>query len=109
MPPIIRSGGIYKFFLEKYTLNLSFRKHLLLLYNSLNRFNHTSWMAVVTQIDRPKSVCNRRFSGVFVLCLDCFISDGIGAFVIGLCQISSVFSLSKRIYTQHIFIKSTLS
>ena len=35
----------------------------------LTRFNHTSWMAVVTPTDRPKSVRNRCvievFGGVF--------------------------------------------
>ena len=37
----------------------------------VNRFNHTSWMVVVTPTDRPKSVRNRYvievFGGVFVL------------------------------------------
>ena len=37
----------------------------------VNRFNHTSWMALVTPTDRPKSVCNRCvievFGEVFVL------------------------------------------
>ena len=37
----------------------------------VNRFNHTSWMTVVTPTDRPKSVRNRCvievFGGVFVL------------------------------------------
>ena len=60
-------------------------------------FNHTSWMTVVTPSDRPKSVRNRcvieHFGDVFVLSCCLFdISDGIGAFVIGLSQISS-FSL----------------
>ena len=63
----------------------------------LKRFNNTSWAAVVTQTDRPNSVCNRcvieGFSGVFVLSR-CFIglSVGVGAFVIGLSLISSFFS-----------------
>ena len=38
---------------------------------SVNRFNHTSWMTVVTPTDRSKSVRNRyvieAFGGVFVL------------------------------------------
>ena len=56
-----------------------------------------STMAIVTQTDRPKSVRNRCvievFDGVFVLSR-CFLdySVGVGAFVIGLSQISSFFS-----------------
>ena len=54
-------------------------------------------MAVVTPTDRPKSVRNRYvielFVALFVLSLCPFdISAGVGAFVIGLSQISS-FSL----------------
>ena len=63
----------------------------------VNRLNHTSWMTIVTQTDRPKSVRNRCiievFGGVFVLSrsfLD--FSLDVGAFVIGLSQISSFFS-----------------
>ena len=50
-------------------------------------------MAIVTPADRPKSVRNRCvievFGGVFVLS-HCFLdfSVGVGAFVIGLSQIS---------------------
>ena len=48
-------------------------------------------MAVVTPIDRPKSVRNRcviDFMALFVLSLCTFdISVGVGAFVIGLSQI----------------------
>ena len=56
--------------------------------------NHTSWEAVVTPTDRPKSVCNRclieLFVALFLLSLCPFdISVGVGAFVIGLDQISS--------------------
>ena len=52
-------------------------------------------MAVATSTDRPRSVCNRRVIEVFVgdcgLSL-CFVecSVVIGAFVIGLSQISSI-------------------
>ena len=49
--------------------------------------NHTSSVDVVTPSDRPKS-CNRSFCGV--LC--CHVAMGVGAFVIGLSQISSFFS-----------------
>ena len=61
--------------------------------------NHTSWVAVVTPTDRPKSVRNRcvieLFMALFVLSLCPFdISAGVGAFVIGLSQISSFFSFS---------------
>ena len=54
-------------------------------------------MTVVTPTDRPKSVRNRCvievFGGVFVLSR-CFLdfSVDVGAFVIGLTQISSFFS-----------------
>ena len=64
----------------------------------VNRFNHTSGVAVATVTDRPKSVRNRRvievFGGVFVLSF-CFLdfSMDVGASVIGLSQISSFFSL----------------
>ena len=44
---------------------------------SVNRFNDTSWMSVVTLNDRPKSVRNRCviefFGGVFVLSIGCWI------------------------------------
>ena len=52
--------------------------------------NHTSWLAVVTPTDRPKSVCNRCVIELFcvafyVLSLCPFnISVGIGALVITL-------------------------
>ena len=54
-------------------------------------------MAVVTPTDRPKSVRNRclieLFVALFVLSLCPFdISVGVGAFVIGLSEISSFFS-----------------
>ena len=56
-------------------------------------------MAVGTQTDRPKSVRNRciieLFVALFVLSLCHFdVSAGVGAFVIGLSQISSFFSLT---------------
>ena len=54
-------------------------------------------MAVVTPTDRPKSVRNRCVMELFsgVVCVVTFpfdISVGVGAFVIGLSQISSFFS-----------------
>ena len=58
-------------------------------------------MAIVTPSDHPKSVRNRcvidDFGGVFVLsrCILDF-SVGVGAFVIGLSQISSFFSLNRQ-------------
>ena len=63
----------------------------------VNQVNHTSWLAVVTPTDRPKSVRNRcvieLFVALFVFSLCPFdISVGLGAFVIGLSQISSFFS-----------------
>ena len=61
--------------------------------------NHTSWVAVVTPTDRPKSVRNRCLIELFLwrcLCCHCpfDISVGVGAFVIGLSQISFFLSLS---------------
>ena len=58
--------------------------------------NHTSWVALVTPTDRPKSVRNRclieLFCGVVCVVTCPFdISVGVGAFVIGLGQISSFF------------------
>ena len=74
--------------------------------------NHTSSMTVVTPSDRPHSVRNRcvieLFGDVFVLSRCPFdISDGIGAFVIGLSQISSFFLLVTRSYwrTGHHIVK----
>ena len=67
-------------------------------WDPVNRFNHTSWVAVVTLTDRPKSVRNRCviqvFGGVFVLSLGFLdFSLGVRACVIGLSQISSFFLL----------------
>ena len=63
----------------------------------VNRFNHISWVAVVTPTDRPKSVRNRCvievFGCVFLLSLSFLnFSMGVGAFLIGLSHISSFFS-----------------
>ena len=64
----------------------------------VNQVNHTSWVAVVTLIDRHNSVRNccviEFFVALFVFSLCPFdISVGVGAFVIELSQISS-FSLT---------------
>ena len=54
--------------------------------------NHTSWLAVVTPTDRRYAI--EHFVALFVLSLCAFdISVGVGAFVIGLSQISSFFYL----------------
>ena len=58
-----------------------------------------TWVTVVSPTDRPKSVRNRRvielFVALFVLSLSPFdMSAGVGAFVIGLSQISSFFSFA---------------
>ena len=63
--------------------------------------NHTSWVTVVTPTDRPKSVRNRclieLFCGVVcVVALPFCVSVGVGAFVIGLGQISSFLSLHRQ-------------
>ena len=55
----------------------------------VNQVNHTSWVAVVTPTDRPKSVRNRclieLFVALFVFLICPFdISVGVGDFVIGL-------------------------
>ena len=68
----------------------------------VNQVNHTSWVAVVTPTDRPKSVRNRclieLFCGVVCVITALFdISVGVGAFVIGLSQISSFLSLHQVI------------
>ena len=34
-------------------------------WDPVNQFNHTSWMAVVTPTDRPKSVSNRCVLEIF--------------------------------------------
>ena len=62
-----------------------------------NPVNHTSLVAVVTPTDRPKSVRNRCLIELFVtLCVLSLcpfdISVDVGAFVIGLGQISSFLS-----------------
>ena len=59
--------------------------------------NHTGWVALVTPTDRPKSVRNRCLIELFcgVVCVVTCPSDisvGVGAFVIGLGQISSFLS-----------------
>ena len=69
----------------------------------VNQVNHTSWLAVVTPTDRSKSVRNRclieLFVALFVFSLCPFdISVGVGAFVIGLSQISSFLSWKCTFY-----------
>ena len=68
-------------------------------------------MAIVTPTDRHKSVSSRFvievFGGVFVLSR-CFLdfSVGVGAFVIGVSQISSFFSLIVQAATRgHPFLR----
>ena len=61
---------------------------------AVNRLNHTSWVAIVTPTDHPKSVRNRCvievFGGVCVLLRHLLgFSVGVGTFVIGLSPISS--------------------
>ena len=63
--------------------------------------NHTSWVALVTPTDRPKSVRNRclieLFCGVVCVVTCPFdISVGEGAFVIGLGQIASFVAYIKQ-------------
>ena len=66
-------------------------------FGPVNQVNHTSWVAVVTPTDRPKSVRNRcvikLFMTLFALSFCPFDNSAdVGAFVIGLSQISSFFS-----------------
>ena len=66
---------------------------------SFNRFSHTSGVTVYTPTDRTKSVRNRcviKVFGAFVMLSRCFLdlSVGVGAFVIGLSQISFFFLFS---------------
>ena len=67
--------------------------------------NQLATPSVVTPTDRPKSVRNicviELFVALFVLSLCPFdISVGIGAFVIGLSQISSPFLLYKKTWSK---------
>ena len=65
-------------------------------WDPVNRFNHTSLVAILTPTDRSMSVPYQFvievFGGVFVLSFSFLdFSVGAGAFVIGLSQISSFF------------------
>ena len=89
-------------------IQVSFRKHTFCgqweALTSLHRFNHASWVAVVTQTGRVKSAHNRYvieyFGGLFVLSFcDFKLLVRIGGFVIGIIQIAS-FSL----YSHHFFL-----
>ena len=66
----------------------------------VNRFIHISLMAVVTPTDHPKSVPNRCVIQLLMAFLCCDValdfSVGVGAFVIGLSQISFFFSSSRK-------------
>ena len=67
-------------------------------WDPVNLFEHTSWVAVVTKTDRPKSVRNRCVIEVFddvIVLSSCFLdfSVSVRTFVIGLSQISYLFSL----------------
>ena len=59
-------------------------------WSSVNRFNYTSWVAVVTPTDRPKSVRNILVAFCVVTLLFGFYVV-VGAFVIGMSRISSFF------------------
>ena len=75
--------------------------------------NHTSWVAVVTPTDRPKSVRSRcvidLFVALFVLPLCPFdISVGVEVLFIGLSQISSFFSYPFRTQYRHQLLQPDL-
>ena len=64
----------------------------------VNQDDHTSWVAIVTPTDRPKSVHNRSVIEIFCCVFCCVVLPfchfcGVCAFVIALIQISSFFSL----------------
>ena len=72
----------------------------------VNRFNNTSWVAIVTPINRIKSVGNRYvieiFGGVFELSR-CFLDLSVcRAFDKVMIQISSLFS---KCYKTDVFVK----
>ena len=79
-----------------------------------NWFNHTSGVTAVTPTDRPKSVRNRCvievFGGVFyVVTFLLDFSVSVGAFVIGLSQISSFFSYPTHLVFVYSLIDRTSS
>ena len=68
-----------------------------------NRFNHTTGVTAVAPTDRPKSVRYRCVIEVLValfMLSRCFLdfSVSVGAFVIGLSQISSFLGLKEYMY-----------
>ena len=63
-----------------------------------NQVNHTSWVTVVTLTDRPNSVRKRSVIELFG-CHFALLTVVVGAFVIGLSQISSIFSFKKSYET----------
>ena len=73
--------------------------------SSVNRFNHTSWVAVVKYCDcpsqvGPQSLCNQSFVVTFLCCHVAFLdfSVVVAAFVIRLSQISSFYSTCTNVY-----------
>ena len=73
----------------------------------VNQANHTSWVAVVIPTDRPSrsatAVKSNFFVALFVLSLWPFdISVGVGAFVIGLSQMSYFLSIYNYTYLDYI-------
>ena len=79
---------------------------------TINHVYQTSLVAVVSPTDSPWTVCNccvfEHFCGVFVMSLCCFeYSVGKGAFVIGLSQISSFFSVVKLCLIQVLTVSTS--
>ena len=70
----------------------------------VNQVNHTSWVAVVTPTDRPKSVRNRCVIDFLWRCLCCHFAllhfCWCRGFVIELSQISSLFSSEDMNYVK---------
>ena len=72
-------------------------------WNPVNWFNHTSWVAIVTPTDRPKSVRNPCVIEVFGGVLCCHVAFWIlMAFVIGLSRISSFFLKNSKELLEHL-------
>ena len=65
-------------------------------WDPINRFNHTSWVDIVIPTDCPRSVLNGCVSKVLVA--DCSVD--VGAFVLGLSQISSFSLLNINTYSR---------
>ena len=81
-------------------------------WDPVNRFNHSSWIEVVTPIGRPFSLRNQCVIEFVVATLFCpltfLFSDCIGDFAIGLSQFPFFLSVYRIIYCRYtILLKLT--